>query len=402
MEITEVCWDSALVLEFKGRLDTSTSNRAQEKLETLIQKGYTRLALDLSRLEYISSVGLRVLLMVLKKAKSCNGKIVLFGLNDYIKRIFDIAGFNTLFVVYSSADDALAAFRWNHPLARFVRAPRRGPNNEAYCGETINIDALQEEILQAAREHGWASERILDEEGCGLFGFSRISPTATKTAYISSGMHGDEPAPPLAVLDQLWRNEWPAEWNIYLCPCLNPTGFRVNQRENAAGIDLNRDYYESVSKEIRAHAAWLEEQPPFSVAMSLHEDWEAAGFYFYQLGPLSVEPVIHYLQRELSEVCTIDESSMIDRLPADEGVLDLAFHSLQMNEALIDGLGDPSSDASQFPKPRSIWSEPIFLVNRKTRVSYTFESASAFPLELRVQALTRAVDALLSCPHEIY
>jgi anti-anti-sigma factor len=402
MEIIEVCWGSALVLEFKGRLDTSTSNIAQEKLETLIQKGYTRLALDLSKLEYISSVGLRVLLTILKKAKSYNGKIALFGFKDYIKKIFDIAGFNALFAMYPTAEDALSAFHWSHPLARFVRAPRRGPNNGAYCGETINIDALLEEVIQAAKEHGWACEPILDEEGCGLFGFSRMSPTATKSAYISSGMHGDEPAPPLAVLDLLWRNEWPAEWNIYLCPCLNPSGFGANKRENAEGIDLNRDYYESVSKEIQAHVAWLEKQPPFSVAMSLHEDWEAEGFYFYQLGPLSVEPVIHHLLGELAQVCTIDESSMIDRLPAEEGVLDLAFHSLQMNEAVIDGLGDPSLDASDLPRLRSIWSEPIFLINRKTRVSYTFESASAFPLELRVQALTRAVDALLSCPHEIY
>lgn len=243
---------------------------------------------------------------------------------------------------------------------------------------------------------------MLDEEGCSLLALSRTSPTATKSVYLSSGMHGDEPAPPLTILELLWRNEWPAEWNIYLCPCLNPAGLRANSRENAGGIDLNRDYYESASKEIRAHVAWLAKQPQFSVAMSLHEDWEAGGFYFYQLGPLSVEPVIHYVRGQLAEVCTIDESSMIDRLPAEEGMLDLAFHSLQVNEALIDELGDPPSDASHFSKRRCIWSEPIFLINRKTRVSYTFESASAFPLELRVQALTRAVDALLSCPHEIY
>lgn len=402
MEIIEDCWDPALVLHFKGRLDVSTSNLAQEKLETFVQNGYTQLAFDLSGLEYISSAGLRVLLTILKKLKSCHGKIVIFGFNDYIKRIFDIAGFNALFAMYATAEDALAAFRWNHPLARFVRAPRQGPNKGAYCGETINIDALLGEILQSAKEHGWVHEPILGEEGCNLFGLSRVSPAATKSAYISSGIHGDEPAPPLAILDLLWRDEWPAEWNIYLCPCLNPTGFRANTRENAGGIDLNRDYFESTSKEVQAHIAWLERQPRFSVAMSLHEDWEAAGFYFYQLGPLSVEPVIHYILGELTHVCTIDESSVIDRLPAKEGVLDLAFHSLQMNEALIDGLGDLPSDASQLPGSRSIWSEPVFLINRKTRVSYTFESGSAFPLELRVQALTHAVDALLSCPHEIY
>jgi hypothetical protein len=73
-----------------------------------------------------------------------------------------------------------------------------------------------------------------------------------------------------------------------------------------------------------------------------------------------------------------------------------------VNEKLIDELDVPSTDSGRFQRADCIWSEPIFLVNRKTRVSYTFESASAFPLEVRVEAMTQAVNALLSCPHEIY
>ena len=117
---------------------------------------------------------------------------------------------------------------------------------------------------------------------------------------------------------------------------------------------------------------------------------------------LSVEPVIDHILQQVSEVCMIDDSATIDHLPAEEGVLDLAFHSLQMNEALIDGLGEPSAAASPGKRPSSIWSEPIFLINRKTRVSFTFESASAMPIEVRVDALTHAVNALLSCSDEIY
>jgi len=41
-------------------------------------------------------------------------------------------------------------------------------------------------------------------------------------------------------------------------------------------------------------------------------------------------------------------------------------------------------------------------VNHKTRISYTFESASAMPLENRVKALSQAVDDLLTCPYEIF
>jgi len=402
MEIVEARWGLALVLEFRGRLDVNTSSMTQEKLLALIQKGYIRLALDLSHLEYISSAGLRVLLAILKKTKSCNGKIVLFGFRNYIKGIFDIVGFSALFPMYASAEEALAAFRWSHPLARFVQAPRRGPNAGAYCGETIDIDALQDEILCAAKEHGWTCEPLLNEEACRLAALSRLSPTATKSVYLSSGLHGDEPAPPLAILNLLWQNQWPADWNVYICPCLNPEGFRANQRANAGGIDLNRDYCDRKSREIRAHVAWLERQPPFALAASLHEDWEAGGFYAYHLGPLSVKPVISHILERVAQVCAIDDSSTIDHLPAEEGVLDLALHSLQMNEAMIDKLGQSPPDTSLVKHANSIWSEAVFLVNRKTRVSYTFESASTLPLEVRVDALTQAVNALLSCPHEIY
>jgi anti-anti-sigma factor len=402
MEIVETRWGPALVLACKGTLDIHTSPPAQDKLLSLIDQGYNHLALDFSELESISSAGLRVLLTVLKKSKSVNGKVVIFGFKKYVKGIFEIAGFTALFPMYHTAEEALGAFQWTHPLARFVRAPRQGPNAGAYFGETIDIDALQLETLEAAQRLGWTCEPFWDEAGCRLFALSRLSSTATRTFYLSSGIHGDEPAPPLAVLKLLQENRFPMDWNIYLCPCLNPQGFRQNQRASAEGIDLNRDYFKSKSKQIRAHVAWLEKQAPFSLAVSLHEDWEAAGFYVYQLGPLSVEPVIRHIIDAVAKVCTIDHSSTIDHLPAEQGALDLAFHSLQVNEKLIDELDVPSTDSGRFQRADCIWSEPIFLVNRKTRVSYTFESASAFPLEVRVEAMTQAVNALLSCPHEIY
>src|SRR6267143_2426927 len=188
MEIVEARWGLALVLELRGRLDVNTSSMAQEKLLALIQKGYIRLALDLSHLEYISSAGLRVLLTVLKKTKSCNGKIVLFGFRNYIKGIFDIVGFSALFPMYATAEEALTAFRWSHPLARFVQSPRRGPNTGAYCGETIDVDALQDEVLRAAQEKGWTSEPLLNEKSCRLSALSRLSPTATKSVYLSGGL----------------------------------------------------------------------------------------------------------------------------------------------------------------------------------------------------------------------
>jgi hypothetical protein len=61
--------------------------------------------------------------------------------------------------------------------------------------------------------------------------------------------------------------------------------FPLNRRENAAGIDLNRDYRHLQSPEVRAHVDWLQRQPRFDVALCLHEDWESNGFYVYELNP---------------------------------------------------------------------------------------------------------------------
>ena len=60
--------------------------------------------------------------------------------------------------------------------------------------------------------------------------------------YLSTGIHGDEPAGPLAALRLLQENQWPANAELWFCPCLNPMGFVLNRRENDQGIDLNRQY----------------------------------------------------------------------------------------------------------------------------------------------------------------
>jgi murein tripeptide amidase MpaA len=59
----------------------------------------------------------------------------------------------------------------------------------------------------------------------------------------------------------------------FLCPLLNPVGLAHGTRENAGGLDLNRDYLHPASTEVRAHTAWLQRQPRFDLALILHEDW---------------------------------------------------------------------------------------------------------------------------------
>src|SRR4051794_11590171 len=119
---------------------------------------------------------------------------------------------------------------------------RLGKNIDRYAGETINLTAVLDKSIDTARSHGWATEIIPASPKPNLLAFTRSSAHSsprTLRLYIPTGIHGDEPAGPLAVCRLVEENLWPTNVSIWLCPCLNPTGFILNQRENDEGTDLN-------------------------------------------------------------------------------------------------------------------------------------------------------------------
>ena len=125
-----------------------------------------------------------------------------------------------------------------------------GKNLGAYYGEMIDIRAVLGDIETAAQQHGWTSETFHEVDGVRMIALHRApapaaNPQPPRRIYISAGIHGDEPAGPSAVLRLLQENRWPKHLEIFLIPCLNPTGFLINKRGNASGIDLNRDYRNS-------------------------------------------------------------------------------------------------------------------------------------------------------------
>src|SRR6185436_15747808 len=139
------------------------------------------------------------------------------------------------------ANDAQSALSSVNTASIAAAVQRLGRNVGGYHGEGIDISKVLDEQRQFARAHGWQIETI-----CGppleLLVFRRYAPRARQRVYISTGIHGDEPAGPLAVRELLKENAWPDHIEFWLCPCLNPTGFPRNTRGSADGIDLNRDY----------------------------------------------------------------------------------------------------------------------------------------------------------------
>ena len=100
--------DDILIIRPLGRLDSSNSAELEQWLTEHLDAGCQRLALDFSALNYISSAGLRVVLLAGKKLRASSGKLVLTSLQPMVRDVFDMSGFLTLFAVTDSLDEGLA------------------------------------------------------------------------------------------------------------------------------------------------------------------------------------------------------------------------------------------------------------------------------------------------------
>jgi len=110
MEVVEKKQNGICILGLLGRLDSNTSPEFEKKISGVIEDGTRGVIVDFESLDYISSAGLRVLLKAAKELKRSEGKIVLCSMKEYIKEVFEIAGFVSLFPIVSSVGDAIKQF----------------------------------------------------------------------------------------------------------------------------------------------------------------------------------------------------------------------------------------------------------------------------------------------------
>lgn len=88
---------SALTISLEGRLDTTTAPILESEIHALPAE-INELVLDFEKLEYISSAGLRVLLMA-QKTMNQQGKMTIHNVDDAIREVFDITGFSDILTV---------------------------------------------------------------------------------------------------------------------------------------------------------------------------------------------------------------------------------------------------------------------------------------------------------------
>lgn len=111
MELSEQRFADVRVASVSGRVDHSAAEAFRDLLWPALQdcgEGQTQLVLDLSGLDYISSAGLRVLMLAAREVKPRNGRVVVSSLQPVVREIFEISRFNLLFRVFPDVPAALA------------------------------------------------------------------------------------------------------------------------------------------------------------------------------------------------------------------------------------------------------------------------------------------------------
>lgn len=230
-------------------------------------------------------------------------------------------------------------------------------------------------FAQAAQGAGFRAESFGEVRGHSLMAYTRRTTGIRPRVYLSSGIHGDEPAPPLALFQLMAEGCFDDRCTWFICPLLNPTGIGAGTRENFAGTDLNRDYKSLASSEVRTHVGWLQRQPRFDLTICLHEDWEAAGFYIYELNPLDRPTLAHAMIAAARTLGPIETAAVIDG-----------------REAAEPGIIRPLSD----PLLRDTWPEALYISGHHCSLNYTIETVSTQPLEQRINTHKTVLRAALS------
>ncbi|MRV73610.1 anti-sigma factor antagonist [Duganella sp. FT92W] len=112
MDLQPLAVPGATVLQPDGRIDHTHADAFKTALESHLgacKAGSGMLVLDFARVSYISSIGLRALMLAIKQVKAQGGRMVLAGLSPLVLEVFKISRFDMLFEIFADREAALAA-----------------------------------------------------------------------------------------------------------------------------------------------------------------------------------------------------------------------------------------------------------------------------------------------------
>ena len=110
MDIAQRVEGGVTVIQPEGRIDTAAAEQLDQVLQAAVSDGHNKLIVDMSKVEYISSAGLRSLAAVLVKCRDEGGDMKVAALHERVTRVFKIIGFDLLMSVSDTTEAAIADF----------------------------------------------------------------------------------------------------------------------------------------------------------------------------------------------------------------------------------------------------------------------------------------------------
>ncbi len=254
--------------------------------------------------------------------------------------------------------------------------------NEMKLSRTFDPVSYAAGVEEAARAAGWSVHHLSPMESGPRPWFRGVASGDDATPphlYLSTGIHGDEIAGPLALLEMIRQPGFFAAFDVTMFPILNPNGLARGVRTNWDNVDLNRDYRNTQSLEIKGHIETLLTLGRFDASMMLHEDYEGIGAYLYELNDVLEPELGAKIIAAMGRHVPIDLRPEIEEAPARGGVIS--------RRDLVAKLGRLED--------RPQWAEAAYLLVHHTNVSYTIETPKPFPIEARVMAQIAAVETLM-------
>ena len=253
-----------------------------------------------------------------------------------------------------------------------------------HCGTERRLDGGGAAIMQRSHDYkllvrGWravarsagARLQLLATAGTLPVYFLRTAvENDPRAIYLSAGIHGDESAGPAALL--AWAEQNSEKLRAYpflIFPCLNPWGLLNNSRYDAQGVDLNRTFSDKHPPTPVRELLRLIDGQRFALSLTLHEDYDATGFYVYEVmrrAPFWGEQIL----RKARPLIAIDSRANIDRRRARRGLVRRQFKP------------------QRFPE----MPESIYLHRRHSYRTFTTETPSEFALETRIAAHVATIE----------
>lgn len=110
MTIVTESTETATIVSLQGQLNSTNAVATEAQVLTLVDAGARHLLLDFSALEYISSAGLRMVLVLAKRLKQESGLLVLCGMRPHVREVFDVSGFLAILNLEPDREAALKRF----------------------------------------------------------------------------------------------------------------------------------------------------------------------------------------------------------------------------------------------------------------------------------------------------